>query len=580
MTSDSPSGETPDQTPSAADADSSATDAGSFAVDADLADAAAAKFKHSVVLLPGSTLEDFPASASTTDARELLAAATVCWHPSLIAASGELPTIVRSDVPPPPTPPPAGPTVYWMASICEPKLPADFRQKVDDSGGKIISGANRAAMAAAAGLIDPPPLSHDGRQIAVDDFYAAAYTMLQIQIMTRRLRYSSNLDEIHVQNRLLTAAKSFCQGAAEAAIMALHDVFDALAAERDHYFTSDPHLIDLTLVSLSTLAAAEAQLGGVRVGDAKMNLLIDAPVCELIAGSGAKPSAGGEVHLGDSETSISTPPSKPAPRPGTILVDAIAAGDVDWAGGGPSGSQQLSMMSIDDAAGALADSFATATAAFGIAPAVYGRLHGETPADMIPAIAASGVLGMIPIDFVGGSGSGDESKVLLSHAGGDIEALTATPIDASDDASFLDLGAKLGTAIDSGEIATGLLAHWPGAGCDSMNDLVRGGSWGLALGKFWSLKNYFVDGERPYHHGHPANLCDPDMDWINSIAADVDNGLDAAAESFRQRTRRRHDRLARGILSLVHASINDDMSVAEAVAEASARSRSILTPPN
>ena len=67
----------------------------------------------------------------------------------------------------------------------------------------------------------------------------------------------------------------------------------------------------------------------------------------------------------------------------------------------------------------------------------------------------------MPIDFEGGTGFGDEAKVILQAAGVQLEALTAKPIDASDDSSFLTLGTRLGESIDRGEISTGYLLIGP-----------------------------------------------------------------------------------------------------------------------
>ena len=119
--------------------------------------------------------------------------------------------------------------------------------------------------------------------------------------MTRRLRYTSNLDEIHLQNRLISAAKSFIEGKTDDCISALHDVFDCLAEERDHYFSSDPHLIDLVLTSESTIEgllqiaseiAADTTSVDHEPADASdqsdvlpapINILVDGKLCQTLA---------------------------------------------------------------------------------------------------------------------------------------------------------------------------------------------------------------------------------------------------------------------------------------------------------
>ena len=181
------------------------------------------------------------------------------------------------------------------------------------------------------------------------------------------------------------------------------------------------------------------------------------------------------------------------------------------------------------------EAFRRTQEALGTAPPVYGRFSGATPSDMTATLVRLGYCGMIPIDFAGGSGFGDEAKVILQAAGVQLEALTAKPIDASSEASFLTLGTRLGEAIDSGEIATALLAHWPGESCDAFDDLRRVASWSLCLGRFWNLADYFRNGEHPYHHGTAMSSSPHSAELLTTmVASELANPLSSLAASFRQ----------------------------------------------
>ncbi|MGB7344176.1 MAG: hypothetical protein WBD20_08175 [Pirellulaceae bacterium] len=439
-----------------------------------------APFDESCVLIPASTLEDFPADAADSDARSLLAGWTVLWHPQLIAANEQLPTWFRADSPPEPD----GPRIVVVPDSSLSQLPSGFQQKCKDNKDcRWIAGTDRKSMLEQLGLsADLPTLQTATRTIGVEDFFAAAYASLQIQIMTRRLRYTSNLDEIYLQKEAVAAAKAFLAGDVDAASLALHNVFDCLSEERDHYFSSDPHLIDLTLLTPGTLStliegdhlrsdAAEEKKGLLQT---PQNVLIDAAVAQ-------------EIAKADDDRYEK-------------LLGMIRDGSVGWIGGAPAADACLDAMTFAQCESMMQSGHALATAAIGIAPTVYGRFSGSTPADMTPALVRLGYNGMVPIDFAHGTGYGDEAKVLQRSGGVEIESLTSKPVDASSDSGFLNLGARLGEAIDSGEIATGLLAHWPGQGCDSFHDLKRVASWCLALGRFWNLHDYFTEGEHPYHH--------------------------------------------------------------------------------
>ncbi|QDT06784.1 hypothetical protein K227x_52000 [Rubripirellula lacrimiformis] len=545
-------------------------------------------FDECCLLIPASTLEDFPVKLSDDDARSLLAAWTVLWHPRLLAQTEQTPAWYRADSPPDPI----GRRMIVVPEPSGPKVPDEYRQRaIADPDCQWITGRDRTEMVAAMGLQPCPDLFDDAqptpissglsggdagqsndspsdsasaaageadnpapaistassqptqnqpaqiRQIGVQDFYAAGYASLQIQVMTRRLRYTSNLDEIHLQTCLINAAKAFVDGRAEAAIEAMHEVFDLLAEERDHYFTSDPHLVDLTLVTESTLTTfldhwsqhgdqyAAAKPGDTgsdegRVLSTPSNLLADAEALDALARRAR--DAGTDPSLAESASEFRR---------------QLAAGQIGWAAGGPPSDLHLDTMTLVQAQDAVKSAFAQATEAVGAAPPVYGRLAGATPSDMTATIAGLGYRGIIPIDFAGGTGHGEEAKVILQTGGVEIEALTAKPIDAASDASFLGLGARMGEAIDSGEIATALLVHWPGQGCDSFHDLRRIGSWSVSLGRFWRLDRYFIDGEHPYHHGSvtatsadSANLLDNRVDAklpdpISGISATFCGGI-------------------------------------------------------
>lgn len=528
-------------------------------------------FDECCVLIPSSTLEDFPADLSDYDARSLLAGWTVLWHPQLLASCEQIPAWYRADAPPSPP----GRRAVVVPSASRDQVPEHYEQQVrDEEGACWITGSGRAEMLEVLQLDScGGPLSGPARLVGVEDFFALGYAVLQIQVMTRRLRYTSNLDEVHLQTRAVAAAQAFLAGDAAGAIEALHDAFDALAEERDHYFASDPHLIDLTLLTGSTLdrlldsdrltAPEAAENASAKNGSADSK--------SAGAGGSAGASLGGSETQGEGQPAGEDTPAR-LPTPWNVLIDAevagavaqlpggrgerlraaLAAGRVGWAGGGPAGEVCLETLTFTDAESALRAALEATTEAIGTAPSVYARFGGSTPSDLNAALVRLGYEGLIPIDFLHGTGYGDEAKVIHQVGGVEIEALTAKPIDAASDGSFLTLAARMGEAIDSGEIATALLAHWPGTACDSFSDLRRVGSWSLSLGKFWKLDDYFRDGEHPYHHG-PAQPISPDAAsrFAERVAAGAANPLSTVAESFRQAVRREQEEICRAMAFLI-----------------------------
>ena len=495
------------------------------------------------VLLPTSTLEDFPVGIPESDARSLLAAWTVLWHPQLIAGAAAMPTWYRADEPPSAKTTSATddtnaemlarPRVIAVPQSSFSMLPADYEQaNTDDDSVLWITGKSRSEMLDRIPIDDRynrHPLQATHRTIQIEDFFALGYAYLQVQILTRRLRYTSNLDQIYFESCVLRAAEAFTGVAhandnntevpvadAETAAAALHDAFDCLAQERDHYFASDPHLIDLTLLSASTLDTFLDHLPSDK---------------EPAEADGILPTPGNVlIDAGAAENLRSVDPSKRS-----ALRACLENKSLGWAGGGPTGDVSLSTRTYTAAERCLIESFQQTTAALEIAPPVYARYSGSTPRDFVSTIASLGVSGMISIDFENGTGFADEAKVVQSIGGVDLQTLAAKPIDASSETAFLDLIAKLGQAIDRGEIAAALLVHWPGTEGDTFKLVQRTASWSLVLGRMWSLDDFFKHGEQPYHHHDKLSASErPDLLLKDRVAAGEANPISGIIEQTRR----------------------------------------------
>ncbi len=513
---------------------------------------------ETIVLLPCGSLEDFPTRLARRDAGGVLAALTAAWHPRLIAAAGGMPRWQRADSPLPDvaaevaagtdgtdgshrshlshlshsaigrrSAPPR--QLILLPAVSEAKLdPAALRQLPtgDQPAADIVDGrdwirveSRDLAVAEIAALFGEDSASSNSHlspgALTVDDFYALGYLYWQVSVMTRRLRYTGNLDADRLAGDVDAAATAFLSGDADAAAGSLHRCFDALAEERDHYFASDPSLIDLTLTTPTLLAKwldAQPPMGADVAADSDFlatpsNVLIDDEVAAAV--------------LADEPTrtrlaAVMGWPDANSRQTLQTAANISAENSPGWAGGGPAADVVLDTLSLDASLRLLGETLDRASRLGGGPLSVWGRRGGGLPADLVPPLAAAGIIGLLPHDFASGRElASGETKVILGGGeagdtrsanhpagghGSELEAIVATPLDADDDASFLTLGTRLGQLSDSGEIATALIVRWPGGGCDSFHDLRRAARWGLALGRFWNLQSYFRDGETPYHH--------------------------------------------------------------------------------
>ena len=85
---------------------------------------------------------------------------------------------------------------------------------------------------------------------------ALGYCYLEIELLTRQMRYSSNLDETYFKGTAVAAAVAAVEGNVELAREKLSACFSVLAEERDHYYPVDAFIIDLNLTAATTLGSA------------------------------------------------------------------------------------------------------------------------------------------------------------------------------------------------------------------------------------------------------------------------------------------------------------------------------------
>ena len=80
-----------------------------------------------------------------------------------------------------------------------------------------------------------------------------------------------------------------------------------------------------------------------------------------------------------------------------------------------------------------------------------------------------------------------------------LSALACDALDASDPASYLALGWKLGDALEHQHVPSVLFAHWPNRSCEFSELLARVSRRTPALGKWKLADDYFANTDQPYH---------------------------------------------------------------------------------
>jgi alpha-mannosidase len=474
------------------------------------------KLSRLVALFPCRTLEEFPTHHKSDDAQGLLASWTVLWHPQLIGAAGQIPDWHRADLTAPDeqeqaeffteseqqyisqqyysddqysdNDEPVGcsgsgkaelessdfdqeqfdrmwtDALIAIPTVCKSRVRNGFAAAVIERGATVVSGLNSRTEILDQLKIDAPEKMEGGAHCQlVEDFFSLGYCLLQVQLMTNQLRYSSNLCMDTMNERAVEAATAFVDGDLESTRAWLGSCFDLLAEEKNNYYPVAPDLIDIVLLAPSTLGKSlQKQLAE----EHSQNFLM----------TGA----------------ISTALQEKSPSLLTQIKDGIESGKHSLVGGT---EQELpnSLLSIESLLNQFSLARDSYSASIGNESRVFMRQRfglGPAMPNLLDGLNFAGAVHVTLDDGKFPNGSMGNIK-WGGHDGASIMALTEVPLDASRDDQFLDLALKIGRQMDSAHVATLVFAHWPNQTCDSFRDVANSVRYGNILGEFKNLDSFF-----------------------------------------------------------------------------------------
>jgi alpha-mannosidase len=418
-------------------------------------------YRESYILLPCHGLEDFPLHHEGDDAAGLLAAWTALWHPALLAAAGARPNWRRGDNPPSDL---EG-RLILAPGVSSPEIPTGFAERATTEGACWIQGNLSRDEILRRAL---EPLRDQTSAIDEDvaaDFLALGYCYLQVELLTRQMRYSTNLDESHFFQQVVAGAKAAVAGHTSEAKDRLSACFDLLAQERAHYYAVDAYLLDVTLLAPHTIGAALA--------------------AQLAPGIPTNVVLTGQL-LADMR--------EQAPESFAALRHALAEGYLGLMGG-ESQEARSPLHSCETVLRRFQSGLRQYDQLLAARPRVYARRHYGVSVLYPQLLHRLGYTGALHAAL--GEGKYPEgSQVKIRWQGPDhsaIDSIGRVPLDASRPETFLALASKLGATMDVDHVATVCLAHWPGQVSPWYHDLRRIARYGAMLGKFVTADQYFRD---------------------------------------------------------------------------------------
>ena len=316
----------------------------------------------------------------------------------------------------------------------------------------------RLPMLLGAAAIDPGKVTAE----SVANFLALGYAHLQVELITRALRYTSVLDTDQFTSAVVAAAGAAVAGNHETEREELGRAFDLLSDARNHVYSVDFYVVDVTLLADSTLGES---LRAKLAAGSRTNLLITGEQIERIA--------------------------REHPETLAELKRALEAGTASIVGGTYRGGAAASQ-SPESLLAELTEGQQAARQHLDREYEVYGQFETEFSPLLPTALKNLGFRGALHAGFDGGPlPKADQRKTNWGADGAKIEALATLPLDATRPETWLKLAERIGDTIAHDHVATILLAGWPGAECEYFDDLRRAARFGPVLGKLVTLDEYF-----------------------------------------------------------------------------------------
>ena len=186
-------------------------------------------FKDLVVLLPCQSLENLSLERDAAEAEQILSAWTALYHPAVLAQAPAMPRWASAESPPEDV----ASSLIVIPECSEISLLAEWADTAKKAGARLIQRrTHRDEIIAAALEGVPDAASWRGTPLA-SEFLALGFCHFVVELLTRQLRYMSNLDSERFGRHTLDALQHLVQGDEAGAREELRSAFDRLTEARE-----------------------------------------------------------------------------------------------------------------------------------------------------------------------------------------------------------------------------------------------------------------------------------------------------------------------------------------------------------
>lgn len=423
-------------------------------------------YEDLIVLIPSHSLEDFPAELAENEAASLLNSFAVAWHPALLASAKTLPRWHRADDPPDAT----QRRLILVPANCESWIPPGWAERVTSEGCTVVRGiSERQAMIDAA----LAPLESGGCDPEVAaDFLALGFCYLQIELLTRKMRHFSNLDEVHLQREAVAAAEAALAGDLDTVRTRLKSCFEVLTESRERFYPVDCYLLDLCLL-IPRLA-----------DDHLLQMLRTLKPVSVLA------SAHDFAEI-----------CRTSPEAQALLKEGWERGSADIVCGDLS-ELPLPLMPPNSVVWQLREAQQTVADSLGKRPIVWGRRRYGVFPQLPQILKKTGFQGSLHAVLDDGIyPDAEHSKLRWEGTDGtSIDTLSRIPLAADAATSFLRFPDRMSESMDNDHVAAVIFARWPEVKAPFHEDLRRMAQYAPVLGRFVTLTDFFSHTDNPTRH--------------------------------------------------------------------------------
>ena len=446
-----------------------------------------------ISLIPCYSLEDFSIYRKASEVDEIFSAWSALYHPALVAHFGEAPRWEAAGSPS------TGKTrrLVVVPPCAEYLVSRSWLKSAEEEGAVVIRHvADRDAILAEAFYklgIDPrpnaleeqtngeivgstpsnatsetesiPPYRYDDD---AETFLAVGLCCLLEELLTRKLRYMSNLDQISFNTRVVDAAKAHMKGDVEEREKNLQKAFDLLAQAKEYFFPTATKFFDLTWARVEDLEKdLPTMLEERRLRKELTNLVLPVPVLKTC--------------------------EKKYPETLKILREEIKAERVKLIGG-DEWEAPLYLMSPLEIAREIKRGRDEYQRVLGETPVVFGREEAGYAQIMPQILKMTGYRGALARTGDGWTlleKKTDRSQIRWQgRDGSTIAAICKQPVDASAADDILQLPDKIGNSYYSEDASAVVFNHRPNKESRWLRDLTRMDRYSPVLGKFYNINEY------------------------------------------------------------------------------------------